>query len=291
MRGAAVALLVAATLFAACSGRRDRAERPERVSPMEACPTGEQTRTLDGREYILYIPKGVTPDEPAPLVINLHGFGSSARQQMDYTGASAAADRHRFVVAAPNGKGQPARFDADDVPFIEQLVAALTEEQCVDKTRAFSMGMSNGAVMSSILACRSPKTFRAVGLVAALVRPIACEQAPPIPVIAFMGTDDPIVPFAGGTVNCCGNPTLGAADEAMVEWSVHNRCTRATAERRTPEVEVRTWSECADGVATVFYVIHGGGHTWPGAADVERLGKTTDDVDATETIWEFFSNS
>ena len=32
----------------------------------------------------------------------------------------------------------------------------------------------------------------------------------------------------------------------------------------------------------------GGGHTWPGAFPVERLGYTTDSISASELIWEHF---
>ena len=38
-----------------------------------------------------------------------------------------------------------------------------------------------------------------------------------------------------------------------------------------------------------FYAIEGGGHTWPGSAvDVNALGATTREIDASDTIWTFF---
>ena len=48
------------------------------------------------------------------------------------------------------------------------------------------------------------------------------------------------------------------------------------------------YSECRDEVAVLLYIVEGGGHTWPGAADVARLGNVTQEIDATDLIWEFF---
>jgi poly(3-hydroxybutyrate) depolymerase len=39
----------------------------------------------------------------------------------------------------------------------------------------------------------------------------------------------------------------------------------------------------------MLYVIEGGGHTWPGARDVPRLGKTTHSIDAKSLIWDFLA--
>jgi polyhydroxybutyrate depolymerase len=39
-----------------------------------------------------------------------------------------------------------------------------------------------------------------------------------------------------------------------------------------------------------LYYIRGGGHTWPGRPPRPHyLGKSTDNLDANEVIWEFFS--
>ena len=40
----------------------------------------------------------------------------------------------------------------------------------------------------------------------------------------------------------------------------------------------------------VLYTVAGGGHTWPGGHPLPAFitGPTTDDIDATRVIWEFF---
>jgi polyhydroxybutyrate depolymerase len=54
------------------------------------------------------------------------------------------------------------------------------------------------------------------------------------------------------------------------------------------EVVRRAWSGCVQPV--VLYRIVGGGHTWPGSRfEVARLGATTKQIDAAQTMWDFFA--
>ena len=49
---------------------------------------------------------------------------------------------------------------------------------------------------------------------------------------------------------------------------------------------------CPPASPIVFYIIDGGGHTWPGTAGVmddKRFGPTNLDLNASEKIWEFVS--
>jgi len=39
----------------------------------------------------------------------------------------------------------------------------------------------------------------------------------------------------------------------------------------------------------VFYIVDGGGHTWPGAIPITRFGMTTTQISASATIWAFFA--
>ena len=311
--GLVAAAVAAAMTFVAC----DRSDPPARAAQAstttsairagdtgadsaEGCgsaPAGRTERAVASggveRSYLLYIPDA-TSEGPRPLVVNIHGFGSNAAQQVAYTGIESAADRHGFVVVSPNATGTPPRFDLigmGDVTFIGDAIDDASEVTCIDEARVYATGMSNGGALSSVLACRAPKRFAAIAPVAAViyVAPF-CTSTPPVPIMAFMGDADPVVPFAGGRVNCCGNPNIGSAPDAMAAWSTHNGCDPASQdEDLATDVVRRSWSGCDDGADTVFHIIEGGGHTWPGAAPVGRLGATTSSIDATEAIWDFFS--
>ena len=64
----------------------------------------------------------------------------------------------------------------------------------------------------------------------------------------------------------------------MSQWGAHNGCDpNFTEERFGTEVRRRTWNNCQDGSTAVFYIIDGGGHTWPGSPKATgRLGLDDD---------------
>ena len=54
------------------------------------------------------------------------------------------------------------------------------------------------------------------------------------------------------------------------------------------DVTCEEWSGCRDGASVQLCTIAGGGHQWPGGFTVPFLGYNTDDISATEAMWDFF---
>ena len=86
----------------------------------------------------------------------------------------------------------------------------------------FVAGLSNGAFMTSSLACAYSDRIAAASPVAGITDPEGCEFERPVPVIAFHGTEDTFVAFDGGLGSSVadlpqpdGSGTLG--DEATPE--------------------------------------------------------------------------
>lgn len=115
--------------------------------------------------------------------------------------------------------------------------------------------MSNGAQMSTLLACRIPDRIAGVAPIAGVEFNEPCS-GPPVPVIAFHGVADPIVPYAGGGLSSVriadqnffkGSVPAGTADPTGVDasmqaWAAHNGCRQDPVETRvSPEVRKRTW--------------------------------------------------
>lgn len=284
------------------------------VPAKESVEAGQVQLTLDSggqqRVYVRYIPASYDPNIAAPLVLNLHGFMGWASQQAEMTGMSATAEAHGFILVNPQGTGGPLRWNTGepfstpeqvegDITFISELLDALETELCIDPARIYVSGLSNGGGMSHVLACALSDRIAAIGSVAGAQNSYdqPCEITRPIPVIAFHGTDDRIVPY-NGQVN--RNYTFPPIADWVAAWAERDGCD-ADAEIISGDVEddypvagdasaVR-YVDCDDDAEVVFYTIDGGGHSWPGSAEdlpAVAVGKTTHDINANEIMWQFF---
>lgn len=274
--------------------------------PSQACSrphaSGQsaQSFTFQGqtRTYQLYVPPAYDGTRAVPLVFDFHGFGSNAVQQMAYGNFKPEANRDNFLIVAPDGQGSGAgrHFNLsgenglqNDLQMVDALLAHIESQFCVDTKRVYSTGMSDGGAMTSVLACTQSDKFAAFAPVAVIINSPACGDDHPIALLGIAGTADPVVPFNGGKVRCCGGSTVKGAPDAMAGWAAHDQCAPAYTDTRLgSEVRRRTWSGCRPKSEPVFYIVDGGGHTWPGSIPIARLGMTTKQLDASATIWDFF---
>src|SRR5437762_8756984 len=67
--------------------------------------TVELTSAGRVRPFLLYVPKSYDGRTAVPLLLNLHGTGSTGPGQMGATRMRQYADQGGFLVAAPNGGG------------------------------------------------------------------------------------------------------------------------------------------------------------------------------------------
>jgi polyhydroxybutyrate depolymerase len=254
------------------------------------------------RNYEFYVSKRYDGSTAVPVVFDFHGYGSNAIEQVIYSNFQPLADANDFLIVAPDGQ-EPAAGGSrhynltgeaglqDDVAFVGALLDHIEATSCVDAQRVYATGMSDGGAMTSFLACRDPDRFAAFGPVAVVVFIPGCTPSRPVPIMSFNGTADPVVPFAGGAVHCCGGTVLPAPSASMANWAAANGCVATPTEQRLgSQVRLRAWSGCRAGGVVDFYIIDGGGHTWPGSAiKIPSLGLTTDQISATSTLWAFFS--
>lgn len=273
----------------------------------------QHTLEVDGleRTYTQYVPSGYTGTEYTPLVLSLHGVLSNAGEQQRYTGWNAIAERENFVVVYPEGTpflfgyrwnaGEPLNNESpamnpaledtpvDDVAFIRDLITSYVNDFCIDPARVYVNGFSNGGGMTAHLACALSDRIAAAGTVAGAFTAIpgGCNPERPVPVIAFQGGADRIVPPDG-------NASMGliSAPEWVAEWAARNQCdaTPETVEGTVGAVTGIRYVDCADDADVVFYSIADGGHTWPGGnmGAALLLGRTSHDINASETMWTFF---
>jgi polyhydroxybutyrate depolymerase len=188
----------------------------------------------------------------------------------------------------------------DDVQFFMDILDDVTSNAAVDSSRVYVNGFSNGGGMTVYLGCEASQVIAAMGTVAgAVVENKDCDVSHPIPVMAFHGTGDPVVPYQGGEMeyrllrwgaNITDAPIyfIGAADWTA-RWAQLNGCAPVPEEISTQgDVSGIRYTDCLDDAEVVFYTIDGGGHTWPGGMPLVITGKTSNDIDATEELWRFF---
>lgn len=254
------------------------------------------------REYLLHVPPSYTKAKPAPLVITIHGFSQWPAHQLWLSRWNKLADEKGFITVYPSGTGLPkrwamggsnhAQFDpAPDIRFLKQMIAEIARDYSIDASRIYVNGLSNGGGMTYLLACELADHIAAVGLVApGILEPKSCNPSRPVPVIAFHGTDDPVVPYGGGTLFVAPTP-FPSTEGWVAAWGGRNGCAPAPVTASvTTHVRTISYGGCAAGSEVVLYKIEGGGHTWPGGEDLPEIiaGYTTHEIDATRLMWAFF---
>ncbi len=253
------------------------------------------------RTYIVYSPSN--SHSGMPLVFNLHGYGSNAVQQMEYSNMNVVADTAAFIVVYPNAVGN--RWNSgisdsppwptpmsDDVGFMDALIDTMHKHHDIDINRVYVCGMSNGGFMSLKLACELSHRIRAVASVTGVISEstaLDCEPQRTVPIFHIHGTDDRTVPFDG---------TFGwySVKATANHWADLYGCvpsdTTDLADRNPSDGCTVTRIAYADSLGNeniILYSVAGGGHTWPGSAfDLPGLGITNRDINASEEIWNFF---
>ena len=270
------------------------------------------------RTYLIHVPVSYDPDKPTPLVLALHGGGGNAEktQKVTNNGFDKLSDKEGFIVVYPNGieknwndgrgvrRYRAQRDKIDDVAFIAALIDQLAEEYNIDRTRVYATGISNGAMMCLRLACELSDKIAAVAPVVGAM-PVnltfSCRPSESVSLLFINGTDDPLVPWRGGSVRF-GRLSLGrviSVPETVALWASHDNCPAEPVLTEEPDTDPKdgtrikraTYGPCQDDTEVVFYTVEDGGHAWPGGypyASVRLIGKTSRDMDACQVIWEFF---
>lgn len=270
--------------------------------------TGTIVSSGETREYLLHVPDSYDSATPTPLVVSMHAGATWPAHQKNLTRWNRLADENGFIVVYPSGTPQAfnvARiwhtFDSGaglerDVRFIAELIDTLRSAYNIDSTRIYADGMSNGGGMAFVLSCTLADRIAAVSMVApaqALSRDW-CMATRPVPMIAFHGTADRLVPYDGGRFGDPLNPVkpiFPAVRDFVAGWAARNGCVAGPVESPVaPDVTRREYADCAAGAAVALYTVSGGGHTWPGSKPLPewRVGPNSNGIDATREIWAFF---
>lgn len=208
------------------------------------------------RTFVVRLPVLYRERVPLPVVLALHGAGSSAAEFKRYAGLDRLGHRDEWVVVYPEGTAESGRRGltwnagaccgwaraqrVDDVGFLVALLHDLARDLPLDRTRVYATGHSNGAMMAYRLAAEAPGRLAAVAAVAGPMVTDGFAPTRPLPVLHVHSVDDPHVPFAGGTAEAFSFAPLSslqalftmqhemvefpAVEAGLERWIAHNRC-------------------------------------------------------------------
>lgn len=290
--------MACASLLAGCLGSgpgagafgRCRDDQWPEWEPGDAQITVCQGRTA--REAILYVPSDL--EEPAPLLLLLHGGGGSAGQVRASSRMDAVADEQGFAVLYAQGTpprrnsplhawnamaccGTAYAEQVDDVRFLGALLDGALEHYPVDAQRVGVAGHSNGAMMAYRLAAERSDIVTAAMPVAGSIGGQVDEDAPvavipqpahPVSVLAIHASDDDHVPFEGGHGEAAiDGPRIDlSVADAIAFWRSADgiQADPVMTERGDGVVE---WDQGPGNRGTrVVLLVTEGGHGWPGSS-------------------------
>lgn len=266
-------------------------------------PAQAETVRLGERSYRIDLP--ADPDG-ARVIVALHGGGGSADQFARSSGLSRPANRAGYAVIYPEGTGRAGTWNGgyccgaaqrrgvDDVAFLDAVIADAAQRFGVDGRRVYLTGMSNGSIMAESYAALRPRRVAAVAGVAGTMDTDSLRPRGAVPLLHIHGTEDDMVPYAGGQ----GANSLTRTDFASVA-SVEAAFLApfpmlARTERQIDRVQdgtrvtERNYTDAKGVTQLRILTVEGGGHAWPGSRRALRAGETRE-IEATREVLRFFA--
>ncbi|OJJ52800.1 hypothetical protein ASPSYDRAFT_62481 [Aspergillus sydowii CBS 593.65] len=262
------------------------------------------------REYILYIPETYNTSTPAPLYFSFHGATRDMASQEKLSQFSNPKFNKDAVVVYPNSKNgywlSNPNADAskpDDLDFTAQLLTHMEEKLCIDASRVYSVGKSNGGGFTNVIACNDTVGARFAAFASVSGAYYDAESVPDVPpcepairdegfpFLELHGEDDTTAPIDGNTEENRKIPII----DILNFWTENNGCEQGAppVANQTvfedPVVKHVIWN-CGgkDGIVQ-HYREGNNGHCWPSTESNNQcpMGKYV--FDATEYIVDFFS--
>lgn len=263
------------------------------------------------RSYLVHIPPKYNSKKPTPVVLAFHGGGANADNMVVFSGLNKKADEAGFIVVYPNGTGRLDKIltfnggnccgyamsnKMDDVEYTRKILDDLAKSANIDPKRIFATGMSNGGIMSYLLASELSDRIAAIAPVSGPMGTPTCNPKRPVSVIHFHGTADKNAPFKGGKGVGPSGTDFYSVEHSIGAWVKVNGCEKEPVVTKLPDkakdgttITRKTFGGGKEGAEVVLVIIEGGGHTWPGQEPrLKTLGKSTKNISANDLMWTFF---
>ncbi len=270
-------------------------------APLVAGTDNDCRVMIDGRArtFFVHVPASYT-GAALPLVLDLHGTGSSRQGQRSISGWIAVADREGLIVVHPQalpGRTGTTQWNAgdcceegqtaNDEAFLREAVRVTRSAVQVDGLRVFATGLSTGGVMSHFLGCRAGDVFKGIAPISfQLSSRLTCAPMRPLGMIEFHAPTDRQRPFNGHTVRRPDGSTtvFPSAPASAARWAMIDMCSPSTQ-----VVLQRGNSRCVEfpgcvGTRVQFCSVDGAGQLLGGHV----LYTNNDGLNLAQIAWDFF---
>lgn len=236
------------------------------------------------------------PEDPdnAPLVVMLHGYGSSAEDFRTSVGFEKGATPLGYAVVyvtgapAPNDSTSATGWNSTadpngnkDTEFLVSLAEYLQKEYDLDKNRTYAVGFSNGAFMIHRLAMEAGDTFSALVSVSGMMQPEIWDKRSSSNNVSFFqitGEKDDVVPKnSDGTAKYAKAPPI---EDVMSYWVSSDGAALKEKICIGKGSVLTKYANSDESVQVWDLLVKNGGHSWC----TEKLNG----FDTNELILDFF---
>lgn len=252
-----------------------------------SAPAAAQSIDLGRGRLDVKVPTSYAVDDPTPLVVLLHGYGSSGARQESYMKFGALVDSHDFLLVHPDGleerSDRGARFwnasraccnfassTIDDSGYVLAIIEEMQSLFNVDASRVYLVGHSNGGFMSFRAAHEHSGTIAAIASLAGAAASVdRGALGNPVHILQIHGTADETILYDGGEIQDFDYP---GASETVERWARYNGCRAegVVLGRKLDLVSEVAGAEttatrhstgCRAGGSAELWTIEGGSHT------------------------------
>ncbi|KAJ5947571.1 carbohydrate esterase family 1 protein [Penicillium verhagenii] len=257
------------------------------------------------RNFLISIPPEYHPHVPTPVILSYHGGERTAESQLQLDQLTNPEFNTKTLVVYPQGvdntwQGVPG-ITTNDIQFTRDILNEITSKYCIDTTRIWTTGKSDGAGFCNLLACDSEMSARFAAFApvsgAYYIDTLPCLPATvdipcqtsrtDIPLLAFHGGNDTTISYWGGERK---NECLPTIPHFIQEWAGRDHLSVRRNKTLSVASDTVVYSFGARGLVGLVYdsVI---GHDWPSTvpnSDNEVAGHHVASFNATPMILEFF---
>ncbi|KAH6660931.1 Alpha/Beta hydrolase protein [Truncatella angustata] len=285
--------------------------------PFELGVLSDNQTVLSDRRYRVFLPNSYDRNKPAPVILSYHGANRQIEDQVALDGLTTSFFNQDYVIVYLQGNADdPDRPDhttwegapgneSDDFGFTTAVLDALESSLCIDVSRIYATGKSQGGGFVGRLACHTTLSTRIAAFAPvsgayyieqlslkkdckdpATVE-IPCQPGrAEIPIMAFHGGADPTIKYSGEFQTYC----LPSVRHWAEGWAQRNGLDASGVDNSTIAASKNgVTSSWGGGLVKLVYDGDNIKHDWPSLLqNADNKGSPKTAFNASGWITDFF---